>query len=119
MNPTKDDLHLKVSWARLYENPATNVGPQPLFRLQHFRHRRTELLVNTKAVIIIFVNVCNEREKENLYIYIKHLWMYKYDYSENVCGLIHVLFLQHGTTEPVQTDPRLAPCHCPSSRVMV
>lgn len=69
MNPKKDDLHLKVSWARLYENPATNVGPQPLYRLQHFWHRRTELLVNTKAVIIIFVNVCNEREKGD-YTYI-------------------------------------------------
>lgn len=78
-----------LNWAHLYEIPATNVGPQPLYRLQHFKHRRTELLSNTKADIIIFVNVCNQRGKKGEYI--EHLWMYQYDDSENVRGLIHVL----------------------------
>lgn len=53
-----------VNWAHLYEIPATNVGPQPLYRLQHFKHRCTELLNNTKADIIIFVNVCYQRGKK-------------------------------------------------------
>lgn len=57
-----------VNWAHLYEIPATNVGPQPLYRLQHFKHRCTKLLNNTKADIIIFVNVCNQRgEKRWIY----------------------------------------------------
>lgn len=37
-----------------------------LYRLQHLWHRCTEFVINTKAVIIIFVNVCNERKKKNI-----------------------------------------------------
>lgn len=52
--------------------------------------------------------------------YINHLWMYKYDNSENVCGLISVLLIfTKWHHRPVQPELWLAFRCCRLSRMMV